>query len=1431
LQSIFGAETGIPSGDAQGTDPSCVVSTLESFDQYTDHLKEADNSPHSDDVDTKVYNAPAAPRAPTLRPQPEVNTPEQEEVKTDRSRRQRQHRAPLRKKKTKSSKKGGGGRRHANAQKVLDSVADSDAKYQAIIDVYEDALKVDFDDLYPLVDVNQYNCGTPFQKRIIIGSKNPRTPLILSGTVKVAGELRQLKCYSKFWDHSTPIVVSSDCGLIVWCETQGRGIGDSIVRYTPTCTNARIHLCVESVLEKQSLDKPLQYPQMALQATAVYLRRFPRYTGLERDISNAIHSDWFGRKLNLRYTAFAANWEVNTVQRLQHMYMKRGKTFSVEYARVKKNRMTYLNLKNYAHFILFVLSAAMIRDLPGVLVAVTFIHLFTRQMIGYDFPAFRYKQSKDLHGYTLHRCVLVDMLRDTPSLFTLTPCSLPYLRKSAYPLERLPPIVSAGAAVHIEYIDKPRPEEKVDIFGTTIPGPMTYPMSGSPELHGAISERMVSSSLALQEAGDDFYHFAIRMLEQMPNFEYEQPSQEQMRTHLISSYGTKRGEALLAMRDERLGDDDKEASIFVKGEVYIGKTADNFKPRQIWASSPRVIAHYSYFFSKMSKWLTRLWDGSDHVFYTNCSTPDATGAFVEHMFNTFSNVSESDVSNWDGSISKCMLDVEEWFLRNKVIDSPDLEWLHSRWSDVRGSNRNRDVRVRLRHGRRSGDLWTSSFNSILNVLITMYVYDLDWEDDWAMMVLGDDNIVALPHPTVLSHAVRTYSDLGMKCEIIARQTPFEVTYCSGRFWRVGGAFRWGNLPFRMLMKLGMNHHNHHPALFRSLLYGTCLGLIPTAGHIPVIGSLLRAIADSAEEDGITARFDHRHDNPYRIQGGNSMRPDMETYAQFAALYDMDIHTIICLEEYIECCVRIEDCPYLLEDEIFIDGLARDIGKDCGIASYTIDSGDAEIPVFMKDPLGEGVREEEIWKLGSGTSIFEALSRATQLGDYEDSIYGTTTHWWLHQIFTLVSWISLPWGIGLHQAYNRRALVTGRPFAGRNRRRGPRRRKKKKGRGGGRSVTDRAIGAALRGGGGYLGNMLAPGIGGVIGTAAGGVVSQILGFGDYSVSSNTLQHAPMFGKGSRSIRIRHREYVTDIIGSTTFSVAAYAINPGSKTLFPWLSGIAQSYQQYRIHGMVFYFNSTSADALNSTNTALGTVIMATNYDVNEPPYTGKPEMQAAYFSNAFKPSEDGIHAVECDPHERPIDVMYIDHLGEGDDESIVYDHGLFQLATQGMQAAANIGQLWVSYDLELLKPRYSDLVQANSMYVAKTWDATDVLGTTDIVVSGPPITYTQLGVIGLSSWRGKQIGVIVTWTGQTLVSTGAASVLGPDVASLGVHDNASISQHACSGLTLLQVTRYLTVGTDYSLIPTLTVSNGYTSGTTEFVDIVIQEIDNIVTTTP
>lgn len=214
--------------------------------------------------------------------------------------------------------------------------------------------------------------------------------------------------------------------------------------------------------------------------------------------------------------------------------------------------------------------------------------------------------------------------------------------------------------------------------------------------------------------------------------------------------------------------------------------------------------------------------------------------------------------------------------------------------------------------------------------------------------------------------------------------------------------------------------------------------------------------------------------------------------------------------------------------------------------------------------------------------------------------------------------------------------------------------------------------------------------------------------DIPAPSNVLtnQNSPPSFGSNRTI-VRHREFIANITSSNAFQLTKYDINPGLETTFPWLSGIASNYEKYRPLGCIFEFKSTSANALNSTNTALGTVMMAARYNaISQNIPQSKMEMLQIENCTSFCPAESAMCGIECARQYNPLDTLYV-RLGSNfsipNGAEQFYDFADFYIATEGMQMSqVIIGELWVTYEIELLTPVLNDGQVGNNINYCQLW---------------------------------------------------------------------------------------------------------------------------------
>jgi len=254
-------------------------------------------------------------------------------------------------------------------------------------------------------------------------------------------------------------------------------------------------------------------------------------------------------------------------------------------------------------------------------------------------------------------------------------------------------------------------------------------------------------------------------------------------------------------------------------------------------------------------------------------------------------------------------------------------------------------------------------------------------------------------------------------------------------------------------------------------------------------------------------------------------------------------------------------------------------------------------------------------------------------------------------------------------------------------------------------VDRALhppaSSLARMGGRALGSLIGQGD---LGATAGDALSKWMGYGDYNIVSNSLvpgkqpnglaagsNPVEFYRHGKRGTRVIEREYVCDIKSgalsgsASVFTNQSFRINPADPATFPWLSSVAQGYEEYEILGMIFEFKSTSS-TFNGASQALGTVIMSTDYDPVDAPYSTKLQMENADYACSTAASTSMVHGIECDRSELPTKVLFTSRSTPPSGQDLrFYDLANFQIATVGMSTAGvNVGELWVSYDMVLYK---------------------------------------------------------------------------------------------------------------------------------------------------
>jgi hypothetical protein len=311
---------------------------------------------------------------------------------------------------------------------------------------------------------------------------------------------------------------------------------------------------------------------------------------------------------------------------------------------------------------------------------------------------------------------------------------------------------------------------------------------------------------------------------------------------------------------------------------------------------------------------------------------------------------------------------------------------------------------------------------------------------------------------------------------------------------------------------------------------------------------------------------------------------------------------------------------------------------------------------------------------------------------------------------------------------------------------------------------------------------------------------LTGFGDYELTSNSLVAAATHGVNGNGVPImknskvaniiRHREYIGDVIGSTSnFSIQKYSINPGLDKTFPWLQPIAHCYTNYRMRGMVMEFVSLATEY--SAVPYIGYVAMATQYNSLDPIFTDKKSMENSEYANSCKPSQNMSHPIECASDQLALTELYIrNNQTNPKADPRLYDLGQFSIAVGGQASETIIGELWATYEVEFYFPKLASTVgMLHNTYRQYLGIYTNALpfGATPPALSGlQGSTFalksaTSTEIILPEECIGQTFEVVCTWAG-TQATVAPPTVTGVDASILNY--NVSGPQGGVTNTTVI-----------------------------------------------
>lgn len=183
-------------------------------------------------------------------------------------------------------------------------------------------------------------------------------------------------------------------------------------------------------------------------------------------------------------------------------------------------------------------------------------------------------------------------------------------------------------------------------------------------------------------------------------------------------------------------------------------------------------------------------------------------------------------------------------------------------------------------------------------------------------------------------------------------------------------------------------------------------------------------------------------------------------------------------------------------------------------------------------------------------------------------------------------------------------------------------------------------------------------------------------------------------------VRRREYVSDVVPTSGFSPRKIEINPALPESFPWLSGIASSFQKYKIKKFRVIYETSQSTLVP------GVLAIAPEFNVTEP----LPDSKLRFFAyqNLTRSAIWQSFSVDI-----PLkDIMnYKDYYIRNDDLSnlILYDPFYLIICSFDTTQDNSLGEIWFEYEIEFSIPQPAQIYGLEDLkykFFVLTGDFTD-----------------------------------------------------------------------------------------------------------------------------
>lgn len=314
--------------------------------------------------------------------------------------------------------------------------------------------------------------------------------------------------------------------------------------------------------------------------------------------------------------------------------------------------------------------------------------------------------------------------------------------------------------------------------------------------------------------------------------------------------------------------------------------------RLIQGAQPEFICLVGPWIMSLQSYFKKKWGVDNYITFTSGVTTDEAGKTITDGLDMWL-ILEDDIGTFDASVCEDLCNLEVWISNYYRAPRAVLDLMTRNIKTHGGAYGG--FKYKVDGTRKSGDPYTSLFNSIINALLHVFIFCeirqytvIQAKLHIKMLVQGDDNL--LRHSGGKIDFVAYMALLGFESEALYRNNLHEAEFCSSRLYYTNIGWVFGPKPGRVLSKFGL--FINPPKLDKHvLLRGAALGLYKQCSFIPPIRAYLDKILRDTDHikdisiDTLKPHLQHYMRNvmgeqPWRMRASQAEETDHVMYSLY-----------------------------------------------------------------------------------------------------------------------------------------------------------------------------------------------------------------------------------------------------------------------------------------------------------------------------------------------------------------------------------------------------------------------------------------------------------------------------------------------------------------------------------------------------------------------